>query len=82
LYVCVERITTAASRSAPRYRVTDKRVPGEDMMRRHVISLSQLDMSSKLKMLTGRIKWIFVLNVSREFSNPSGKSAEKAVVIG
>jgi len=74
LRVCVEKITTQESSSAPRYRVTDKKVPSE-MTCRHTIEFGRLSTSARLKILSGSIKWIFVLNVSREFSNYSKKSA-------
>jgi len=75
----VEKNTTAASRNAPRYRVTDKRVP-DDMTHRHTIHLKDLPTSTKLKILTGGIEWIFILNASREFSNASLRSMDKQAV--
>lgn len=49
------------------------------MTRRQKIPLTQLNSRARLKVLLGRIKWIFVLHVSREFSNLSGKSADYSV---
>ncbi|KAI1251547.1 hypothetical protein MGN70_006115 [Eutypa lata] len=78
LQVCVEKITTTEARNVPRYRITDKAIP-YTMTRRQKIPLTQLDSRAGLKVLLGRIKWIFVLHVSREFSNLSGKSADYSV---
>ncbi|KAI3320728.1 hypothetical protein HD806DRAFT_505980 [Xylariaceae sp. AK1471] len=74
LSVCIERFTPPDARTTPRYRITDKAVPKEFTLR-HTISFSQLNQIARLKLMLGRIKWIFVLNVSREFSNSSKRSA-------
>ena len=50
------------------------------MTHRHTIHLKDLPTSTKLKILTGGIEWIFILNASREFSNASLRSMDKQAV--
>ncbi|KAH9906794.1 hypothetical protein F4778DRAFT_596863 [Xylariomycetidae sp. FL2044] len=77
LRVCVQKIPAAEARAAPRWRVTDGPMP-RDMTFRHAIALGQLGVADRLKVLLGRIQWIFVLNASREFSSGSGSSSSSA----
>jgi hypothetical protein len=42
------------------------------------IRLGKLPGNTKVKILLGRIQWLFILNVSRELSGFSGKSTETA----
>ncbi|KAI0900203.1 hypothetical protein F4806DRAFT_455364, partial [Annulohypoxylon nitens] len=75
LNVCVEKVTRTESKNAPRYRITNKAIP-HTMTTRCTIPLNQLNIGARLQVLLGHIKWIFVLNISREFSNLSGKLTE------
>lgn len=59
--MCIEQIPPTAARSTPRYRVTEKQIP-KDMVIRHSVSLSDASSLTRCKILLGRIKWIFIVN--------------------
>lgn len=71
--VCIEQIPPKAVKNTPRYRITEKQVP-KDMASRHLVRLRDVSSFTRLKILMGHIKWIFILNASRALSNSSAGS--------
>jgi len=71
LYIRVERITPKEALTTPRYRISEQRDQVLAMVKRHDIPMQNLDLRTKLRVMTGQIKWIFVFNMSRQFSMES-----------
>lgn len=64
LYLSAERITTAASpHSERRYGVTRGRAESPSM---RVVAVIYLSFSERAAILTGRVKWMFIVGTEKE----------------
>jgi len=82
LYIRVERITPKEALANPRYRISEQRDQVLAMVKRHEIPMQSLDWSTKFRVMTGQIKWIFVFNLSRQFSMESDDSGNAKDTVG
>jgi len=61
VYAYIESITTATQTSRPRFRVTTRRRPPNEMIYHSAIHLNRLPAAVKFQILIGKIQWLFIL---------------------
>jgi len=76
IYVWIESITDPSAAPVPHYRVTDKDETPEGSMYHLTIHLDRLHMTEKLRILTGQIRWLFILKTGRLGTGSSSETAE------
>jgi len=75
LYVYVESASDRGSTSNPRVQITTKPRTPKGFMFHSAINLQQLSTPVKLSIITGRIKWLFILGYPGDSRASTGESA-------